>query len=139
MAANNRADKHDLKPCPFCGSTDLTVDNLGQRNDWFVNCNICEIQQIANYTEAQAVALWNKRADGIAGEVSDISFKPTLEDMDALRADYRATCGEGLPVTVHVAPAVLYIGWTNKQHDPKKPGSQPGRCIAFNLNHQARQ
>lgn len=62
MAAENRAHKHQLKPCPICGSTDLTLDNLGQRDDWFVNCNTCEIQLIANYTEAQAVALWNKRA-----------------------------------------------------------------------------
>ncbi len=61
MPAQNHAHKHQLKPCPFCGSSDLNLDNLGQRNDWYVNCNICEIQQIASYTEAQAVALWNKR------------------------------------------------------------------------------
>lgn len=61
MPAENHAHKHELRPCPFCGSEDLNLDNLGQRNDWFVNCNICEIQQIANYTEAQAVALWNRR------------------------------------------------------------------------------
>lgn len=61
MPAQNHANKHQLKPCPICGSMDLTLDNLGQRDDWFVNCNTCEIQLIANYTEAQAVALWNKR------------------------------------------------------------------------------
>lgn len=50
-----------LLPCPFCGSTDLTLDNLVDQDDFAVNCNICEVQQIANYTKAQAVALWNKR------------------------------------------------------------------------------
>lgn len=62
MPAANHAHKHQLKPCPFCGSTDLTLDHLVDKNDWFVSCNICEIQQLANYTEAQAVALWNRRA-----------------------------------------------------------------------------
>lgn len=63
MPAANHAHKHQLKPCPFCGSTDLTLDNLADpKHGWYVNCNICEIQQIANYTEGQAVALWNRRA-----------------------------------------------------------------------------
>ena len=62
MTAVNHAHKHQLKPCPFCGSNDLTLDNLADpKHGWYVNCNICEIQQIANYTEAQAVALWNRR------------------------------------------------------------------------------
>lgn len=66
MPAANHAHKHQLKPCPFCGSTDLTLDHLVDNNDWFVSCNICEIQEIANYTRAQAVALWNRRAPMLA-------------------------------------------------------------------------
>jgi Lar family restriction alleviation protein len=64
MPAANHAHKHQLKPCPFCGSADLTLGNLGQCNDWFVNCNICEVQMIADYSEALAVAMWNKRVSG---------------------------------------------------------------------------
>jgi Lar family restriction alleviation protein len=64
MPAANYAHKHKLLPCPFCGSGDLTLDNLADpKHGWYVNCNICEIQQIANYTEAQAVALWNRRTN----------------------------------------------------------------------------
>lgn len=61
MTAQNHAYKYQLKPCPFCGSADLTLDHLFDNHDWFVSCNICEVQLLANYTEAQAVALWNRR------------------------------------------------------------------------------
>jgi Lar family restriction alleviation protein len=53
---------NNLLPCPFCGSTNLTLDNLGEGDDWFVSCNNCEIQQIANYTKETAVQRWNTRA-----------------------------------------------------------------------------
>lgn len=72
MAADNRAHEHELKPCPFCGSADLTLDNLGQQNDWFVSCNICEIQQIANYTRHSAVALWNRRQVFASGQIEKV-------------------------------------------------------------------
>lgn len=50
-----------LRPCPFCGSVDLVIDHLVDDHDWFVSCNGCEIQQIANYTEVQAIERWNRR------------------------------------------------------------------------------
>lgn len=56
------AGKINLKPCPFCGSDDLTIDHLVDDHDWFISCNGCEIQQIANYTEAEAIERWNRRA-----------------------------------------------------------------------------
>lgn len=63
MPAANYAHEHQLKPCPFCGSNDLTLDNLADpKHGWFINCNICEVQQIAGYTKAQSVALWNRRS-----------------------------------------------------------------------------
>jgi|SRR5882724_10344969 len=52
----------ELLPCPFCGSQDLMLDSLGDSDDWFVSCNGCEIQQIANYTREIAIERWNKRA-----------------------------------------------------------------------------
>lgn len=49
-------------PCPFCGSTNLTLDNLRDGDDWFVSCDNCEIQQIANYPREIAIQRWNMRA-----------------------------------------------------------------------------
>ncbi len=50
-----------LLPCPFCGSTNLELDNLGDGDDWFVNCLDCEVQQIARYAPTEAVERWNRR------------------------------------------------------------------------------
>jgi Lar family restriction alleviation protein len=134
MPAANYAHKHKLKPCPFCGSADLTLDNLADpKHGWFVNCNICEIQQIANYTEAQAVALWNKRTTDPIGDPTDPNFRPTSRDLIALRADAAATGRDGLSVKVSVAPAVLYMSWPNAQHNPSDGESSPYRCISFHI------
>ena len=53
----------ELKPCPFCGSTDLEWSNLGENDDWYVCCKSCDIQQIANYTKQVAFERWNNRPD----------------------------------------------------------------------------
>lgn len=55
------AKRPELLPCPFCGSDNLTLSNLLDDDDWSVNCNVCDIQQIANYTKAEAAAQWNMR------------------------------------------------------------------------------
>lgn len=52
-----------LLPCPFCGSKDLNFDHLTDDDDYFVNCNSCDVQQIANYRRSEAVERWNTRAD----------------------------------------------------------------------------
>jgi Lar family restriction alleviation protein len=51
----------ELLPCPFCGSEDLSLDNLIDDDDFGVECNSCQIQQIANYTRDEAVRRWNVR------------------------------------------------------------------------------
>ncbi len=53
-----------LKPCPFCGGTNLVLSNLVDDDDFFVSCQSCFVQQTANYREAEAVAKWNTRAGG---------------------------------------------------------------------------
>lgn len=65
---NQRGIRSDvvLLPCPFCGSADLKIENLVDRDDYFVSCNGCQIQQIANYTRREAVRRWNRRAGGAA-------------------------------------------------------------------------
>jgi Lar family restriction alleviation protein len=52
----------DLKPCPFCGSNALELQNLVGDDDFFVSCEDCGIQQIANHTSDEAVQKWNRRA-----------------------------------------------------------------------------
>jgi Lar family restriction alleviation protein len=50
-----------LLACPFCGSYDLTLDNLIDPDDFFVHCNGCDVQQIAKYTRHEAIRRWNAR------------------------------------------------------------------------------
>jgi Lar family restriction alleviation protein len=50
-----------LKPCPFCGSEDLELDNLVDADDFYVSCRKCQVQQIANYTKEVAAQRWNTR------------------------------------------------------------------------------
>ena len=54
----------DLKPCPFCGSTDLHMQDV----DRFLQCYNCDATGPwhIDQTEAEAVAAWNRRADPIA-------------------------------------------------------------------------
>ena len=51
----------ELLPCPFCGSTDFVLDNLVDEDDYFIHCNGCDVQQIANYPVAEAIDRWNRR------------------------------------------------------------------------------
>lgn len=85
--------------------------------------------QIERRFEAEGLAVVE-----VIGEPMDPNFRPTREDLAALRIDANAEGVEGLPVKVNVAPAVVYMGWLNQQHDPKNPDSSPYRCVSFRLN-----
>ena len=52
-----------LKPCPFCGQIDeLTLDTLGDPDDWFIECDRCHVGTHAIFRgEAATVAFWNTR------------------------------------------------------------------------------
>ena len=50
-----------LAPCPKCGCD--KADTEIHRKYWFVECMRCEYFSDANYTEAEAVAAWNARAN----------------------------------------------------------------------------
>lgn len=67
------------------------------------------------------------------GEPMDPRFIPTRLDLIALREDAAAMRGAGLPVTVNVAPRVLYLAWPNGQYDPTNADSTRWRCVSFNL------
>lgn len=52
----------ELLPCPFCGSALMTLQNLVDDDDWYVSCDGCDVQQIADNTRGDAVIKWNTRA-----------------------------------------------------------------------------
>jgi Lar family restriction alleviation protein len=52
--------KFKLKPCPFCGSTNIEHSKI-----WiFIACNNCKAQ-ISRPSEKEAVEAWNRRAENI--------------------------------------------------------------------------
>ena len=48
----------ELKPCPFCGGTDLRVYDRGY--SW-VECRPCEAEGPAADSRESAIAKWNER------------------------------------------------------------------------------
>ena len=54
-----------LKPCPFCGGTDLYIYIDGEEflRDFEVYCAECGGQVSYFGTEADAIAAWNRRAE----------------------------------------------------------------------------
>lgn len=53
----------DIKPCPFCGSDDIEIEQTNPEAIWFA-CNNCGAQAFhANHVEL-ALANWNMR-DGV--------------------------------------------------------------------------
>ena len=54
-------EKVELKPCPFCGGTEIKVDN--DQGIYFVYCDQCECETSKYVTEDKAIQAWNRRAD----------------------------------------------------------------------------
>jgi len=61
----------DLKPCPFCESTDIRVKEvLDEADHWVAYCLGCNAQGPVNYNsckdcgENEAQRDWNRRAGG---------------------------------------------------------------------------
>ncbi len=60
---------NDLRPCPFCGNTELELASLGD-DDWFVECEKnyvkgrgCGMSLHAIHpTREAAIAAWNMRS-----------------------------------------------------------------------------
>lgn len=47
------------KPCPFCKSTDLSIQN-SMLNLWWIECNACLTEGPIKRTEKGAMNIWNK-------------------------------------------------------------------------------
>ena len=55
--------KIELKPCPFCGSTNVQLRPTDSNYVYYhVQCNNCMAQGGARIWEEDAVAAWNQRA-----------------------------------------------------------------------------
>lgn len=62
----------ELKPCPFCGSTDIKIDNSVNADGYGVFWieHVCETDPLIDistasvYTEKDAIQAWNTRQEG---------------------------------------------------------------------------
>ena len=52
----------ELKPCPFCGSYDISLD-CNSDNDPFTWCVNCGARTVECMTETEAIEAWNKRVE----------------------------------------------------------------------------
>ena len=54
----------ELKPCPFCASTDTKIYKDTTRDNidlWFIVCFGCEVQTAEYMSEEAAINAWNRR------------------------------------------------------------------------------
>ena len=49
--------EEELKPCPFCGGKNLELLT------WNVRCTDCHTWGPADFSDEQAIKLWNKREE----------------------------------------------------------------------------
>lgn len=62
-------EEHELKPRPFCGSTDIVVvQRHGFSHLSYVMCRECCATTRSSIHTAKAVANWNRRTDVGGGE-----------------------------------------------------------------------
>lgn len=84
----------ELKPCPFCGGEDLEIDHaptydVRHPDVYEVHCVECGGRGGEGWTEAEAIAAWNTRAE--------MGYEDTLILLDELGLSER---------TCHIVPAM---------------------------------
>ncbi len=57
-----------LKPCPFCGQEDLTVE-VTKNNECWIECPNCGVETPLYESTKQAVAAWNRRVSNSTNNV----------------------------------------------------------------------
>ena len=62
----------ELKPCPFCGNEDLSVEPVRMTKPiWYVYCGGCFVDGPEAESEASAKAAWNTRVHFVDEEAPD--------------------------------------------------------------------
>ena len=79
----------ELKPCPFCGSDDVVVEETDTSG--YVRCRGCGAEGGLRYSHDEAAAAWNSRADAkklVARlSVSDEQVRRMVDDAVSVAID----------------------------------------------------
>lgn len=113
-----------LKSCPFCGGTDILVQELGEgrgsANYWVAACfnpNCCE----AGKTEAEAIEVWNRRAAATIPTLAEkIREIPNPFESDKFRYCFREALSAAAAL-VEVEAANPPIGSVHSVDAPAAP------------------
>lgn len=127
-----------LKSCPFCGGTDILVQELGEgrgsANYWVAACfnpNCCE----AGKTEAEAIEVWNRRAAATIPTLAEkIREIPNPFESDKFRYCFREALSAAAAL-VEVEAANPPIGLDHPVDAPTAPlplVSEPGATSGRN-------
>lgn len=54
-------NSQELKPCPFCGSSDVHIGQDRGTSWWYVHCSDCQMEGIYDIGESGAIEQWNTR------------------------------------------------------------------------------
>lgn len=106
MSERKESAVGELKPCPFCGSTDTeVVSSTLMAGQHAVFCRSCKAHGPVVKSRRYAVPAWNKMADGVHG-VTDCD-EVVSENDQLVRADARCESLEtDGPRFVGIAPRV---------------------------------
>ena len=69
----------ELKPCPFCGSTNITIQHggIGGTGECYCRCRKCLSDgPWTDGSDEDAIAAWNHRADGVMAVDAPIELPP---------------------------------------------------------------
>ena len=121
-------DKPELKPCPFCGSTDVKIEENSIEyedgeieEDWLIECHGCGSAFIASNagmpcTKDELIARWNRRAD------NQLSVGDKVYQTDGVRvyeSSIRRILYETEGITFDVSAIGQSIFLTNKEAEEK--------------------
>lgn len=51
----------ELKPCPFCGSSEVRCISFFRDDEYYIQCNNCGAESGLKFQERKAIEAWNKR------------------------------------------------------------------------------
>ena len=108
-----------LKPCPFCGSTDLYATSNGHESH-SVGCNFCGIEGPAAPTDSTARDVWNDRAALAQPSVEPVAHVSECEacftpDACQLRGTCDHYAAEKLRIAAAPHPAPARVPLTDEQ------------------------